>query len=110
MADKVLVFNAKNSAADTIEDLYLSPSTGAGTKVKVFSATNILESSVDYSAYIYSSTGSLQDTVVPQTTVVRDRGDYGSLIIGQVIPAGGTLRVKSSQIKGINFYITGVEQ
>ena len=109
MTDKVLVSNKTNTAPDAIESFYSSPSSALGTKIKAFSATNSTEASIYYKAYIYSSTGDLVSAVIPLTIVVRDRLDYGAGLIGQVIPAGGTLRMESSDI-GLNFYVTGVEQ
>jgi len=109
MAEDVLVFNSKNTAASTIQKFYDSPISGSGTRVNAFTATNILTSSVDYTAYVYDSSGAAQPAVIPQTTVVRDRFDLGPSIVGQLIPPGGSLRMESSQIGGISFYVTGDE-
>lgn len=110
MTEKVLVFNAQNNVADEIAIIYTSPSSGAGTRITAFTASNDTTSSKTYKAYIYSATSSLEKSVIPQTIVVRDRADYGASIVNQVIPAGGTLRVESSEENSINFYVTGIEQ
>ena len=110
MTDKVLVENASNTAPDTPEVFYTSPSTGLGTRVKVFSAVNDGITSYSYKAYIYNSSGSVVKAVIPQTIVVLDRGDNGFLVINQVIPAGGTLRMETSEADQLNFYVTGLDQ
>lgn len=110
MADTILVFNAQNSAPDTIEVFYTAPSSGLGTRIKAFSAANPSGASVSYKAYIYSSSGGVVLALVPQTIVVRDKADFGAAAINQVIPPGGTLRMESSTALALNFYITGVEQ
>ena len=109
MTDKVLVFNARNGAPDAIENFYISPATGLGTKIKAFTASNDTTTSQSYKAYIYNSAGVPVSAIIPLQIVVRDSSDYGASIIGQVIPAGGSLRVESSNALGLNFYITGAE-
>lgn len=109
MTDKVLVFNAQSAAADTIESVYVSPATGRGTKLKSFTASNDTATSQSYKAYIYNAAGVAVSPVIPFTVVVKDRADYGASIIGQVIPAGGSLRIESSNAAGLNFYVTGAE-
>lgn len=110
MTDSVLVFNAKNTGFDTIEQFYESPVGGNGTRIKAFTASNDTTSSISYKAYIYNEAGDLVSSVIPQTIVVRDRADYGSSIINQVVPAGGSLRMESSEADSLNFYVTGLEQ
>jgi hypothetical protein len=110
MADKVLVGNSRSALADTVEVFYTAPSTGSGTRIKAFTASNNTESSANYKAYIYPAAGPDPEPVIPQTIVVRDRADNGAAIINQVIPAGGTLRMESSDANSINFYVTGVDQ
>jgi len=109
VTDKVIVFNAQSVIADTIENFYNSPATGNGTKVKSFTASNDTLTSQSYKAYIYNAAGVPVSAIIPLTIVVRDTGDYGALIIGQVIPTGGSLRIESSNSSGLNFYVTGVD-
>ena len=109
MADEVLVFNAQSAAPDVIENYYISPLSGLGTKIKAFTASNDTTTSQSYKAYIYNSAGVPVSSVIPFQIVSRDTADYGASIIGHVIPAGGSLRVESSNAFGLNFYVTGVE-
>tara|TARA_R110000751_G_scaffold307641_1_gene430355 strand:- start:35 stop:367 length:333 start_codon:yes stop_codon:yes gene_type:complete len=109
MAEDVLVFNAKNTLVDSVESFYTSIISGSGTRINAFTASNAVSSSVDYKAYIYDSSGSVQNAVIPQATVVRDKFDLGPSIVGQLIPPGGSLRMESSQVGGILFYVTGDE-
>jgi len=110
MTDKVLAFNVELSAPDAVETVYLSPTTGNGTKIKAFTVTNDTESSAWFKAYIYASTGVVVKSIVPLSIVVRDRACYAPSAIGQAIPAGGTLRIESSASNALNFYVTGVDQ
>ena len=110
MADTPLVFNKKNSAADNIESFFVSPGDADGTKIKVFTASNGTTSGKSYLAYIYDSGGDAVDPIIPQTIVVRDTSDHGTSIVDQVIPAGGSLRISSSDAESINFYVTGSAQ
>lgn len=110
MADIPIVSNKKNEAADTIESFFTSSINGNGTKVKAFTAANDTESSKSYKAYIFDQSGDLVNSCIPFTLVVRDKADYGASIVGQVIPAGGSLRVESSDAGSLNFYVTGANQ
>jgi hypothetical protein len=112
MADSILVFNQKNTAPDTIEVFYTAPNNVTGVRVKAFTASNDVGSSRSYKAYIYSSSGTAVDAIIPQTIVVKDKSDFGAPIINQLIPPGGTLRMESSSPDGtyLNFYVTGVIQ
>ena len=111
MVDTVLVQNDSNTAADTIENFFDSPSgTGnSGTKIKAFTASNDTETSHSYKAYIYDSSENPVLAIIPQSIVVRDKADYGPSIIGQVIPKGGSLRMECSSADGsfLNYYVTG---
>lgn len=108
MTDRVLVFNQKNSNPDTIESFFTSPATGGGTRIKTFTASNDTETSHSYKAYIYDSTGDPVSAIIPQTIVVRDKADYGASGVNHVIPAGGSLRMETSDADSLNFYVTGV--
>jgi hypothetical protein len=109
MADTVLVNSAQNTLADTIQDFYTSPAQGAGTRVSAFTASNNTESSKTYKGYIYDSSGAALSAVIPQKIIVPDRFDLGPSIVGQVIPAGGSLRMESSDAASIAYRVTGNE-
>ena len=109
MTDAVLVNSAQNTIADTIQNFYTSPGSGLGTLISAFTASNNTTQSASYKAYIYDSTGSLLQAVIPQKIVVRDRFDLGPPIIGQLIPSGGSLRMDSSTVSSIAFRVTGRE-
>lgn len=110
MADSILAFNFESSAPDTIEAAYTAPVNSSGVRVKAFTASNDSSASVSYKAYIYNSAGVPVKSVIPMTIVVKDTADNGASLIGQVIPAGGTLRIESSTANALNFYITGIVQ
>lgn len=109
MAELVMVNSEQNSIADSIEVFYTSPSTGAGTRVSAFTATNDTTSSKTYKGYIYDVSGNTITPVIPQKIIVRDRFDLGAPIVGQLIPPGGTLRMESSEALSIAFRVTGTE-
>ena len=107
MADTILVFNAMNASPDTVEIFYTSPANSDGTQIKAFAASNDGPDSVSYKVYIYAASGSVVNSIVPQTIVVKDKVDGGASSINHVIPAGGSLRMESSSADQLNFYVTG---
>ena len=112
MTETVLVNSAVNVANDTIEKLYDSPSgnTGAsGTLITAFTATNNSGANASYKAYIYDVSGALLQAVMPQTIVVRNKFSLGPAAVGQLIPAGGSLRTETSTAGAIAFRVTGDE-
>ena len=110
MADTALVSNARISSVDTVTTLYTAPADGNGAVITAFTATNCITAGVSFKAYIISSGGSVGCPVIPFTIVGKDKGNPGSLIVNQVVPAGGTIRAENSTANGLNFYITGEEQ
>lgn len=101
-----LVAGDRSSLVDTIETFYTAPVNSA-VLITAFSASNATESNKTYKAYIYSSTGVAEDASIPQTILVRDAGDFGALIVGHLIPAGGSLRMESSAANSVLFRATG---
>jgi hypothetical protein len=110
MTDTVLISNKTINSVDTIEELYLSPVTGAGTVIRALTVTNNTTSSKSYKAYIYDALGGLVGASVPLTDIARDRFNSAPSIVNQIIPAGGTLRAENSVANGLNFYMSGLEQ
>lgn len=108
MTDIVLVPSVKNSAANTIEVFYTSPNSSDGTLITAFSAINNSGVNASYKAYIYDSSGSLVDAVIPRKIVVRDRFDTAPSITNHLIPNGGSLRMESSAANSITFRVSGV--
>ena len=109
MAEAILVNSAQNVAADSIQTFYTSPTSGSGTRVTAFTASNNTGSSKTYKAYIYDASGDMLDAVIPQKIIVPDRFDLGPSIVGQLMPPGGTLRIESSDALSIAFRVTGNE-
>lgn len=112
MSDTQLVTNKQSDAADTIEIFYTN-NTDRDARVNAFTASNSTLTSQTYEAFIYSSTDAepdLPDAIIPQTIVVRDKSDHGAGIVNMIIPAGSTLRIKSSNANGLNFNVAGLEQ
>lgn len=109
MTDIVLVLNEQSLIADTVESFYTAPVSGEGTIIKSFTATNDTGVNRSYKAYIFGPTGT-PDAVVPFKVVIRNRFDSAPGLIGQVIPAGGSLRMESSLTNSISWYVTGKEQ
>lgn len=109
MADAVLVNSVQSTLADTIETFYTSDASAGGTLITAFTATNDTDSNASYQAYIFDSTGTVLDAIIPQTIVVRKKANLGSPIVNQFIPPGGTLRMQSSRIASIAFRVSGKE-
>ncbi len=109
MGNVVIVNSVANTAADTIEKFYDSPSTGGGTIVSAFTATNNTGINASYKAYIYDASESLLAAVMPLKVVVRNRFDLGSSVVNQLIPKGGSLRMEASALGSITFRVSGKE-
>ena len=109
MTDQILVNSSQNTAANTVENFYTSPSTGSGTKISAFTATNNTTSSKTYKAYLYDASGAVIEAIVPLKIIVRDQFDLGAALIGQIIQPGGSLRMESSDASSIAFRVTGSE-
>lgn len=113
MTDIALIENKKNVAADTIEIFYTNKG-ARPARINSWSATNDTESSKTYKAYIYptdeASPANPPDALIPQTIVVRDTSDNGVDMINKVVPAGGTIRIQSSDADSLNFNVAGLEQ
>jgi hypothetical protein len=109
MAETILVNSAQNATANVIQTFYTSPAGQGGTLIQAFTATNNTDSNKTYKAYIYDASGTALDAVIPLKIIVRDRFDLGSSSVGQLIPAGGTLRMESNEALSIAFRVTGNE-
>lgn len=112
MADVLMVDGEQNSVVDTIEIFYtaIAPAAGGkGAKITAFSAANNGTASASYKGYIYDAFGASTGAIIPLKVIVKDRFDLGHSIVGQLIPAGGTLRMESSSLNTIEFRVTGKE-
>ena len=106
MASTQILSNAENTLVDTREILYT-----AGTKPVVidsFTAANNSTVNADYTAYILAGGADIQPQI-NKKIVVWGENDLGIGIVGQVIPAGGTLEFESSALNSIYFTATGRE-
>lgn len=101
----VLADSTSTTAADEIQTLYTDD--GGGTIITSFAATNNSESNKTYEAFIFNQDGSVKEAVVPLKILVRDRYDLGPPITNQLIPSGGSLRVRTSAIGSPVFRVTG---
>jgi len=110
MADTPIINNAKISSSNTITALYTSPSGGAGTIITAFTVSNNSGINASYKAYIFDSSGSAVDAIIPFKIVIRDRFDSGASIVNQVVPPGGTIRAENNTANSLSFYATGREQ
>jgi len=109
MANVVLVNSVANTIADTIQKFYDSPTTGGGTVISAFTATNNTGVNASYKAYIYDASESLLEAVMPTKVVIRNRFDLGGSIVNQLIPKGGSLRMECSAADSITFRVSGKE-
>jgi len=107
--NKVLINSIQNTVGGAIQNFYQSPPSGNGTLISAFTATNNTGANRTYRAYIYDSTGSLLEAVIPLKIVVRNRFDLGSAIVNHLIPSGGSLRIESDLEDSIVFRVSGKE-
>ena len=109
MANLLIVDNKSSTVADSPEIFYVSPSTGKGTVINAFTASNTSLVNRDYQAYIVGLSGSATNPIRPFKIVVWGEVDLGTGIVNQIIPPGGSLRMESSAIDSIHWTVTGQE-
>jgi len=107
MTTKQIVDTFSNSSVDAVEVAYTSPEANS-VIIEAFTASNTSSIKASYSAYIQTATGDLHPQI-PFRIVVWGENDLGIGIVNQVIPAGATLKIKSSAINSIYFTVTGRE-
>jgi hypothetical protein len=108
--DTVLIDGVQPTVT-TIQTLYTSPSTGAGTRVVAFTATNNSGGAATYDLHIVPNGGTADATnkLVNARSLATTASDNPEEVIEQVIPRGGTLEVKVSVGTTIAFRATGNE-
>ena len=107
--NRQLVSSQKTVAGSTPEVFYTSPLNQSGTIITNFTAVNDTTSTISYTAYIVSSSGSPTVPVVPQRNITTNRTDVPAELAGQFIPAGGTLQMETSSAAPISFTVSGRE-
>ena len=102
--DSVLVNGVTTSVANTLETIYIASS---DTLIKAVTVTNPTNINASYLMDIVPSDEDTTKPEIPFRVVVRLKTDLAPEVIGQVIPAGGTLRVETSAANSISFRVTG---
>jgi hypothetical protein len=106
--NKLLTNKFQNTAANTPEIVYTNGNT-LDTMITAFTAVNETATARKYKVYIVDSGGAVNRAVVPQTTLSRGTGGVVDKIIGQMVPAGGTLQVETDSAASIHFTVSGRE-
>lgn len=107
MTTKQIVDNFSNTVINSVQTAFTAP-TGKNVVIEAFTAANNSGVNAAYSCYIQSTVGALQ----PQRKdkiVVWGRNDPAIGVVGQVIPAGGSLKVETTALNSIYFTVTGRE-
>tara|TARA_R110000796_G_scaffold33154_7_gene86267 strand:- start:631 stop:957 length:327 start_codon:yes stop_codon:yes gene_type:complete len=103
-----LAINFTNTIADTKQTVYTSPTTGSGTRVDSFTATNNGTVDSSYMAYIGNNV-SADVPIIPFKIIVWGELDLGIGLVNQTLPPGASLKVESSSASDIYFSVSGVE-
>jgi hypothetical protein len=103
-----LAVNFTNTIADTQQVVYTSPSTGSGTRIDSFTATNNGTVNSSYIAYVNNGI-SAEVPIIPFKVIVWGDSDLGIGLVNQTLPPGASLKVESSSINEIYFTVSGVE-
>lgn len=106
-SDRQLVNAQQSVLADTPEVYFTSPSTGTGTLITAVTASNGTAIDRNYKGYIVSSGDTATLPQVTTTVVSANKTDLPAGLIGQVIPADGTLEFESSAAESIAFTVSG---
>ncbi len=95
----------------TIVTLYTSPTSGSGSRVTAFTATNNSGGAASYDLHIVPSGGAADATnkLVNAKSLAAAADDVPAQVIDQLIPRGGTLETKVSVGTSIAFRATGNE-
>ena len=102
--DSVLVNGVTATLADTLETIY---SASVDTLIKAVTVTNPTNINASYVMNIVPSSGDITKPEIPFRVVVRLKSDLAAEVTGQVIPAGGSLRIETSAANSISFRVTG---
>lgn len=106
MATEFNLISGEQSAAPNAIEIFFTAA--ADTKINKFSATNDTGVNRSYRAYIYTALGTVNGSVIPTKFVTSLRGfDLGPALVGQIVPAGGTIRIESSSAAGLVFRAVG---
>ena len=106
--DTNIVNGVTTASANTVEVIYTN-NTNGGAVIKAVSATNKTKINAAYTMYIIDFDGTTDNPIVPFQSVVRLKVDTPPEVINQVVPAGGTIRVKTTAANSIAFTITAKE-
>lgn len=108
--DTVLIDGVQPTVT-TVQTLYTSPTTGAGTRVVAFTATNNGGGAATYDLHIVPNGGTADATnkLVNAKSLAAAADDVPDEVQNQLIPRGGTLAVKVSVGTTIAFRSTGNE-
>lgn len=100
-----LITGFQSNAANSIEVVYLATK---ATLITAFSVTNNTSVNRSYKAYIYGADGAAVPAITPIKFVTSNKGyDLSPPILGQIVPAGGTIRVESSAANSLVFHAAG---
>jgi hypothetical protein len=106
MASIIQLFNDQsNTVADTPEKFYTAAAGGEGVRIDALTASNNSTSNKSYKAYISINTPT--SPLKPFQIVVWGEIDLGSGVVNQVIPAGYSLWLESSEASSIFFTASG---
>jgi len=106
---KTLVRDFTSTAADTIEEIYKSPTSGSGSVITAFTATNATTQNRIQSVYIFGSDGVLTKKLIPDERLIRNKASFGGEIVNQALDPGETVRVESDLADSISWNVSGKE-
>ena len=106
---KKLVRDFSSTTADTVEEIYKSPTTGSGSVVTAFTATNATTQNRIHSVYIFYSYGLITKKLISDERLIRNKSSFGGEIVNQALDPGETIRVESDLADSINWNISGKE-
>ena len=106
---KKLVRDFSSATADTIEEVYKSPTGGSGSVVTAFTATNATVQNRIHSVYIFGADGVLTKKLISDERLIRNKSSFGGEIVNQALDPGETIRVESDLADSISWNISGKE-
>lgn len=106
---KKLVRDFSSTTANTVEEVYKSPTGGTGSVVTAFTVTNATSVNRIHSAYIFGSDGVLVKKLISDERLIRNKSSFGGEIVNQALDPGETIRVESDLADSVSWNISGKE-
>lgn len=99
---------ANGQAANSLTTVYTVPA-GTTTRIAAFSLTNVTGGALTYSVSLISATAGTARSVAYTLPIAAGETKSVTGAIGQVLSAGGEIKIGASAATSIDYYVSGYE-